>query len=844
MLRPLLALAALAFPSEFRRDYRAQLFLDLEHRESERWYALRLFLDVITAGIMMRFDLLRGDVVYAIRVLANAPLYTGIVAGTLAVAIGANAVVFSALEAVLLRPLPYAHADRLALLASKPKGGPAPSGTMWVPGMTFVDALQRSALIEAAGSAMPTSDPVRVNGNVETLHRAFVTPTYFSTLGVTPYIGRFFTGTGAYDQIVISYTYWQTHYAGRSSAIGKLLKINDSAFTIAGVAPASMADPVFGFIQDEDVWTLVPRVMRGSYGAFPVIRMRPRVTIAQMRAEIARIWHDGAGHDSDLASSSPYLQPLSTAVFDNARAIWTFFVAVIAVLLIACANVANLMIARAAARRDEFAARSALGATPRRIVAQCITEALALSLFGCGLGLALGFACLRPALTLMPGNLPRLQSTHFGWTVVLYVFILAIAITLIAGILPALRAGSKSIGFRRGSRMRAALVAFEVGAAFALVVCSGLLLRSFVALTSQHLGFDPHRVYVASFLPHGPAGAADSALENSFNYSIVASRMLERIRSLPEVESVAISVHVPFVETFVAAAPFWREGEQRHQSDELSHTSMNSPISPSYLDLMHIPVLQGRALTNADVHGPNVMLVNRAFVRQFFKSRSALGKRMFTEQHGLSLQIVGIVGDTRDSLTQVPQPMAYTPFSGNPFFQIVMRTRTDDPSLAAQIAKISQQTYPRFGVPPVESMEAAIRDSTSNAHAAMLLLASLTLIALILAMAGIYGVVAFSVERRYHEIGVRVALGSTRGAILRSVVGSAALQSVVGIAPGIVVAALAARGLESELYQTAPFDPASFIGAIVLILACTAIAAALPAVRAMNIEPARTLRYE
>jgi putative ABC transport system permease protein len=845
MLRTIFALALFAYPAEFRRDYRSQLFLDLEDRTHEQGYALRLFFDVLVNGIFMRIENLWRDIAYAVRTLARAPLFTIVVAGTLAAAIAGNAIVFSALEAVLLRPLPYPHVDRLMLATGKMRSGAGAPGMMMSLPFSYVDALAgKSPLIEAIGAALPQESRARVDGQLVTLHRAFVTRSYLATLGITPYLGRFFSTAGdANSQAVISYEYWRGHYVSDPRVVGKLLHVDAKAYTVVGVAPPGILDPNYGAAAHEDLWQLMPRDKHKDYAAFPVIRTRAGVSIAALNGDLNRFWLAAHAHDRDTFTTLLRMDaiPVTEALFENTRALWILFGAVIAVLLIACANIANLVLVRATTRSGQFAVRAALGATRARIAAQTLTETFVLCALGCGAGVAIAAALAKPALALIPGNLPRLNTASIDGTVLFYVCAIGIAVTLVAGLLPALKAGSGNLVVRRASRTRTILVAAEVAATFALLVCSGLFLRSFLTMVSQPLGFDPSHTYVASFiLPTAPDVSDPNAAPLSAN---TAMRVSQRIKAIPGVTSVALATQVPFDLRFQMMGQFSVDAPLRPGPMRPERMSSAAQVTPNFFALMRIPILRGRNFTAHDMTGPDVIVVNEAFVRQFFKGKPALGKRIYGGNGGA--QIVGIAGDTRTSLSIPPNPIVYLPFKGTvPVFQVLIRTTRESPQLATAVDRIAQQAYPRIGNPPVNSLLDAVRESAANARASFVLLAALTVIALILALAGIYGVVAFSTERRYHEIGVRSALGATARDILRQIVGGAFVQTLIGIALGLIVAAAAANAIDSQLFKTPPLDPAAFAGAMLLLLACTALAAALPAWRAMRIDPARTLRYE
>jgi putative ABC transport system permease protein len=848
MLRTLFSVALMAYPGEFRREYTSQLFLDLDDRGGESGYTLRLFFDVLLAGIGMRFELLWRDIGYALRTLRKAPLFTGVVVGTLAIAIAANAIVFGGLYAVLIAPFSFGNMDRLALISGHMNIGPSAGITSEIP-LSFVKKHPQTATIESIAGAGVSLVHARVDGRYVDLREAMVTPSYFSTLGIAPYIGRFFsTAASSRSSAVISYEYWRAHYSGHASVIGKQTNIDSTTYTIVGVAPPGTEDPMYGDLKSPDVWTLYPpETADTQYMTFPIVRMRPGVSIGQLQADVKRLWQTGAARDpfANPRFLTLQVQSLREAILtDSTGALWILFGAVAAVLLLACANVANLMLARGASRNNEFAVRSALGASAGKVASQIAVETLVLCASGCALGLAATALLMKPALALIPGRIPRLQSAHVDATLVLYVCALCVVVTLLAGLLPALRMKPVS---KKASRIRIGLVSVEIGIAFALLTCAGLLLRSYISMVSQDVGFDPHGVYVATFRLQTPGGAAHVIAPRD---PMLSAHIEQSIRALPNVKEAALATQVPFDNgPNMMLGDVWIAGQPRPQPGRFSqaHVATAAVIGPEFVPVMRIPILQGRNFTRGDNAGsahqsPTGVLVNETFVREFLGTRPPLKNRI--QGAGGTAPIIGVVRDVRNSLTQAPRPLIYLPFVQSFSFQVVMRTAGNDPNLGAQIAAIAHKYDPQIGKPPLVSMEQAIRDSASAAHAAFILLAALAIVALVLALAGIYGIVAFSIERRYHEIGVRLALGATNADIFRRTVASAIAQSLLGIAGGVVVAAIAANAIQTQLFRVSALDPFTFIATVALLIACTAIAAAVPAWRAMRIDPARTLRYE
>jgi predicted permease len=711
------------------------------------------------------------------------------------------------------------------------------------PPLQSTDVIRRSSLLSGVAAVAPGVGPATVDNSIVTLAHALVTPDYFTVLGVQPYIGTFFNGPDTEQQAVISHRFWLAHYGGSASAVGRRLLIDGSAFTVVGVAPDGMVDPAFASAPTDDVWTLFPKSNGRNFG-YLVMRARDGVQSDAINADLKRLWDTTKGrHWQSYPPSMTALRAFSVrdAMLQNAQAIWIFFAAAAALLLVVCANVANLVLGRALKRRDQFAVRAALGATVRRIAAQNITETLLLCALGCGLGIGLAAAFMRPALALLPGNLPRLNQAHLDAAAMVYVGAIGVCTLLAVGIAPAFAAARKHIS-TRNSRTGAALIALEVAAAFALLVCSVLLLRSFLALTGQQLGFEPHRAYAAVFMPQH----FNMTAPQSPNAAAVAQEALRQVGALPGVQEAALGLHTPFLQAFDLMTGFWRIGTPQPSRKDKSALSEITTISPAYFSVMQIPIISGRTFTRTETAASHVIVVNHAFARKYFGDAPALGQQINTDvgDYG-SERIVGIVADTRDSLVATPKPMAYFPYNWKwPVFVVVFRINRDGAQYAKELAALTSHAFPQYRVPGVTSLEQAVSDDAAAARASFLLLAALTGIAVVVALAGVYGVVAFSVERRFHEIGIRLALGATSASIFLAIVRVALLQSAAGIAIGIAVAALCARQIRNQLFQTSPLDAPSFMLAVLLTLVCVIAAAAIPSLRASRVDPSRSLRYE
>ena len=871
--RALLGLLLFAYPSEFRREYRAQILSDLEEGGDGASEALRAGWDVLAGGIAMRAESLWRDLRYAARSLWRAPLFTFVVVGTLALAIAANAVVFSILDAVVLQPLPYANTSRLALLWSVTPAG-APPGSIGAVSMPVVRALAHDTKTFAgvAGSSLAMAK-IRVDGVASSAREMQVTRNYFDVLGIRPELGRFFVQRGSLARsraLVISEKLWRRDYAGSADVLGKPLAVKGKTYTIIGVAPGGMLDPTVGSLGTSDLWTVMPRnggnevtfsffsskrkvpqpPAKREFSVFPIVRVRSGVSMRAAQADANRV-AGGLERESHAPGTSLHLrvQRLSDAVFHTSRQLlFIIFAAVVGILLIACANVANLLLARGDARAGELAIRTSLGASARQVSVQLLTELSLLAVTGAFIGVVTAWAVLPAALALMPANLPRLDSTHIDDAALLYVAFLVILVTVLAGLAPAfsrarakpadaLRAAGKN-RLEGGSHLRVLLVATEVAIAFTLVVCSGLLLRSLVTLSNVSIGFDARGLHVVSLAPlaaNGPPGPGEA---------LQAQRLAQRLRALPGVSGASIATMVPFDHTVTMTGVVQIQGRPAAPANRFNPQQMSAftEISPGYLVLMHIPVLRGRGFTKDDHPSEPIVLVNEAFVKRFFPGGDALGQRLIFGRK--ALQIVGIVGDTRDSLTQAPHPLVYQVFDGGmPFSQIVLRTRRDA-TLARDVLATVKRLSPGSTPVEVQSLQQMVMAGAARTRSSLELLGMLAGIALLLALAGIYSVVSYSAQRRYHEIGIRMALGARPVGVMARVVGGAVVQSAIGIAAGIVVAAFATRALESRLFETSPLDPATFAAVVALLLGCTALAAFVPAWRASRVDPTVSLRYE
>jgi putative ABC transport system permease protein len=770
----------------------------------------------------------------------KAPLYTAVIVGAIALAIATNTVVFALLDAVLLKPLPYSDPQQIGVLWQRMEHGK--DQVFQTLGSSEVDAVLKASRVFESATASMGQDSVSSAGGA--LSRMPVMRNYFSTLGVQPALGTFFTKDSSDRAAVISYDLWRKRYGQSADTLGKRLPLDGTLYTIVGVAPAGMLDPTYGNLAQSDVWTIIPKPAGGSmFVVFPIVRLKNGVTWEAAQADLVRVQRNLKGMNVTFPGATLFTGPLDRLVLASARGfLWMVFAAVTGVLLIACANVANLLLVRASMRHGEFEVRSAIGASARRIASQVLTEALLLAVVGAAIGLAVAWAALPWAKGIVPGEVPRLQTAHIDVTVLLYVCGLLFAVTLLTGTIPAYRP-KRTRGRDAASRLRAVLVVAQVAIAFAMTAGFGLMLQSFVSLTNVRLGFSPHNLYAAAVTPR--RNVLFSIKLGSTPSQAVQSEV-RQIRAIPGVEDVSAATGVPFQNAFVMTFLLSRgwNGTSGTPSTPLSAIQ----IGESYFHVMGIPLLAGRAFQSGDFAGKSpAVIVNEAFARAYFPHQNAVGKHIRYSSSPKDLwQIAGVAGDTRSSLRRVAQPLLYLPFNGGfgPYYGFAIRTSKEVPGLTKQIAAILEREQRGAGTVSVTKVDDLIAKDASSTRTSLALLGALAAVALLLGLCGVYSVVAYGTERRFHEIGIRMAVGAGPRDVLRLVLGNTIVQGLAGVAAGVLLCAFTTRLLESELYDTSPLDARTLIGASAVLVLCTAGAALVPACRAAFSKPVSTLRYE
>jgi len=855
---PALELALLLCPRGFRDDYREQIRAHAEESQSELGAAF----DVARYGIGVRLEGLARDVVFALRGLAKARMFTAVSLVTLALAISVNAAVFAVMHAVLLRPLPFTQPDRLVFLCpGQPPfcRGELDNGT--------IGALQAHTASLSGVGAMQSDDATMTgHGLPEALSTARVSTNIFAVLGVRPELGRTFVpgdGDERALNVVISDRLWRTVLGGDPRVIGTRLVLDGMPWRIVGVAPASAVMPWPMTDAPErltvDAWRPLPRSsfrQFGGYRDWTFARLAPGSTSAQVARDVA----DAAAavvreHPVEQSGLHVTAVPFGAWYRHDARTFLGLTLAAVgAVLLIACANVANLLLVRTVARRGELALRNALGATRGRIVRELMIEVALVALAGGALGVALAAFELHALAALAAPFFPGIEQSRIDASAVAFTFGLVLAATILAGIVPALLAtrtnlagGMRSIGrgADRGSMnaLRTALAVIEIALTFGVASASGLFVRSSLALAAAPLGFDPHDTFIAGVALFGPH-------ENDAQRAAFARDVAARLRALPGVGAASFARPALLSSAGPEAGGFQIVG--RTYAPGTEPFAIYTQIGIDYFRTLHIPLVRGRAFTAADdARSARVAIVDRHFVRRYLGGQDPIGTRLSLEptfEHPGPRTLATIVGVVADAApyrfaddTRVYVPNAQSP-TVIPTF--VIRMRTPDPDLRRHVAQVVAAVDPSQSVATFASMERLSGAQTARAQSNAALLGVLALVALVLALAGIYAIVSYAVEQRRHEFGIRMAVGAQPGHIVRGVLGGALRIALLGIAAGVVIAALATRSVEHLLYAVATFDPLTLGAVALLLLLCVTLAAALPAARAMRVDPAVALRYE
>ena len=813
-------------------------------------------------------ETLLQDLKHGIRSMLRTPMFTATAIGVLALGIGANTAIFSVVDAVLLRPLAYRDPGKLVTVLMNGDGPVAPAN--------YVDWRDQSHSFTAMGAADFWSPNLTGIDSPENVGGLKITQNLFPMLGIEPMLGRLFIEgedkEGAEREVILSYRLWQRKFSGDPGVLGKPIVLDGNAYIVVGVMPQGFQFAPFWATRAE-LW--VPNALgkrlasRGGNSLRIFARLKDGISLTQARTDIAAVT---ARLEQQYPGTNRNVQvtPLKEKVVGRIETpLLVLLGAVAFVLLITCANVAHMLLARAAARQKEVAVRAALGARRGRIVRQFLTESLLLGGLGGAAGLALAALATRALIAMSPANIPRVQTVSVDLRAALFLFSATILTSIGFGIVPALQALSVNVngtlkeGGRSNSegvgrnRLRSLLVVSEFALALMLLIGAGLMIRTFAALQAVDAGFDPHHV-VSMVVSVAGSKEADPARRAIFYHQLI-----ERVRSLPGVQAAGGINHLPLAGD-LWGWPFVIEGRPKPHPGE-SPMAVYRMVTPGYFQAMHLPVVRGRDVAETDsVTAPGVVIVNERAAREYWPGEDPIGKRIsFNSDSGNPawLTIIGIAKDAKqDDWTAAAYPEAYlAAFQNHDFLgdsgadiashvsYITLVARTAADGSAGEISAIKDAAWSfdrNLTISQVVTMDGVVAEANAQTRFEMLLLTVFAAVALALAAVGIYGVISYSTTRRTHEVGVRMSLGATRADVLLLVMRQGMWLALAGALTGIGGALVISRLMANLLYGVEPTDPATFCAVAVGLGFVAMLACYIPARRAMRINPVVALRYE
>ncbi|HLY18447.1 MAG TPA: ABC transporter permease [Bryobacteraceae bacterium] len=807
------------------------------------------------------------DLRYALRILAASPGFTLVMVLTLALSIGANSAIFSVIDGVLLKPLPYPQADRLARIFFHSANYP----TFPLNPFDFRDFRARNRSFESLAGYTRGDLQLSGTGQPERYAGFRITAGYFHTLGLRPAFGREFETNdeipGNGRLVIVSDRLWRSRLAADPHILGRKIVLDAEPFTVVGVMPPGADHPgneyrAVAHGQTVDLWWPFTfegnPAQRGSHYLEVIGRLRRAVSPVQGQAEMnALIAQLAREHPGALAGWQALVIPLyQEIVGPSQRLLWVLLGAVGLVLLIACANAANLLLARATSRQREIAVRAALGAGRWRLVRQMLTESLLLTVLGGALGAATAAAGVKILVSLLPAGFPRADAIHLNAGVLAYTLLITLATGIIFGLAPALQAARPDLqqSLREGSRgatsnarhvrLRSVLVVGETALACVLLIGAGLMLHSFVRLLRTDPGFRPEHLLTASIsLPDAAYKPKDAPP--------AWSRLLASLSSTAGIRAAGVGTDLPWTGYDDNLGGFTIEGKKPPVNQEF-HARYHV-ASPDYFRALGIPLVRGRYFTDGDnMQAPLALIINQSMARRYWPNEDALGKRMtFDDQPKEKdwMTIVGIVGDVKDKPDSLSAQMALwwplrqAPVSVNDM-SIVLRGTSDPALLANDLRRAVRQLDPRLAVANIRPMADIADANVSTPRFALFLVALFAALALTLAAIGIYGVIAYSVSQRMHEFGLRMALGAKPADVLRLVLRQGVRLALFGVLLGLAGALALGRVLRSLLYEVSAADPTTFTSVSLAALAIAALACYVPARRATAADPAKALRAE
>ena len=804
-------------------------------------------------------DLLH-DLRYAARTLLKNPAFTVVAVIALALGIGANTAIFSVVNTVLLRPLPYKDPERLVMVweeAAKhgyPRDVPTAANFIdWRDQNQVFEGM--AAMTEASFNLTGTGDPERLEGNR-------VSAALFPLLGVEPQLGRVFTAAedqpGSQRVVLMSYGLWQRRFGGDPTIVGKAITLNGRSYTVVGVMPARFHFPNI----TDQVWVPMafsPQLAadRTTHYLRVLARLKPGVTLSQAQTEMStiatRLQQQYPQTNTDIGAVITSLQ--EQLVGDIRPALLILLGAVALVLLIACANVANLLLARAAVRQKEIAVRVALGARRWRLIRQFLTESLLLSTVAGIVGLAIAYGGLILLRSFIPENISQAREISIDFRVLGFTLLVSVATGVIFGLAPAIQAvrfnqietlkegGRDAATGSSSKRLRSLLVTAEVAISLVLLIGAGLLINSFLRLRNVDPGFRVDHLLTMNFVLPVPK------YQDAERRSAFYKELIQRVEALAGVRSAAVTTNLPLYpgENSITMV-FEGRPEPPPGQEPIIVTRI---ISPEYFDTLGIPLLKGRQLTEQDTRtSPKVVVISETMARRYWPNEDAIGKRIALAKVKTPddwIHVVGVVKDVRQRLTVDSKPQMYLSHQQADFFapqDLVVRTDVDPSSLAAPVRNAVWQIDKDQPVSDISTMEEILTDSIARQRFSMLLFAIFATVALVLASVGIYGVMSYSVAQRTHEIGIRMALGAQTGAVLKLAVWYGMKLVGIGIVIGLIAAFALTRVMATLLFGVKATDPTTFTVISLLFVCVAAIASYVPARRATKVDPMIALRYE
>ncbi|HVA71772.1 MAG TPA: ABC transporter permease [Candidatus Limnocylindrales bacterium] len=807
----------------------------------------------------------RNDLKYAIRMLARSPGFTAVAILTLALGIGANTAIFSVVNGVLLNPLAYPHPGQLVAVYGK-----APGATQgYITYLNFLDWQRENQTFSSMAMYRNQDYNFTGAGQAERLSGFMISASFFQTLGVRPILGRDFGAAddqvGAAPVVILGGGFWKRRFGSSRGILGKALTLNGTSYTIVGVIP-----PGFTFYGPQrDVYTPIGQWNDPSFrdrsidmSAHAVGRLKTGITLPQAKADMDAV-------ASNLAAAYPVadkdvgitLVSMKQDIVGNVQPFLLVLLAAVGfLLLIACANVANLLLARSMGRSHEFAIRAALGASHTRVIRQLLTESVLLAGLGGALGFLLAFGGTTAIVNILPGALPRAGDVALDSRVLFFTLGASLFAGILFGLAPALKtsrvnlqevlkeSGRGSSGARH--RVQGVFVAVEVALALVLLVGAGLMLRSLAALWRVNPGFNPsHAITFALSLP-----SASTATPAETRARL--RRFDAKMRSIPGVEAVSVTLGSrPMIHD--TTLPFWIQGQPKPAND--MHQTMCYLVEAGFRKAMGITLERGRFVTAQDnEHAPLVIDIDDVFARTYFPHENPIGKRVNIGGFDVQAEIVGVVGHVKQwGLGADPQSaieaQIYYPFMQLPeklmplvadAVAVVLRTKGDPTAVMGSVRRAVAEIDPREVVYGVETMDEVVSNSFSARRLSMILLSAFAALALALACVGIYGVISYLAGQRTHEIGIRMALGAQPRQVLRMILGQGLKLALLGVAIGIVAAFALTRLMASLLFGVSAYDPLTFAGVAILLLLVALAACYIPARRATRVDPMVALRHE